>query len=93
MLTPVWVETSVSEIAKEAIEASTNPMGIDFELQRYTIYAGVRLQTKKNIPDKLIFLQKPPRKQTKAYFKFAYPMLHTAGGVVFTHQKRQTKMR
>lgn len=72
-------QTSVDAVAKKALEQSTNPLGVDFELKPYTTYYGVRLDRKKMRPDKLIFLER----FREPGYRFPKPVIHTTEKVLF----------
>ncbi|UKZ11310.1 hypothetical protein EhVM1_000295 [Emiliania huxleyi virus M1] len=70
---------TIDSIAQSIIKKSQNPLGIDWSMKRFTLYYGVRLQQRKNKPDKLIFLERP---STKSKI-FDHPVVHTANGTLF----------
>ena len=69
----------IESIARSEIKKSQNPLGLDWMMKRYTLYYGVRLQKRKNKPDKLVFLERPSRNSQI----FAHPVLHTTNGILF----------
>ncbi len=70
---------AIESIARSEIKKSKNPLGVDWRLKRYTVYYGVRLEKRKNKPDKLIFLERP----SKNSHIFAHPVVHTTNGTLF----------
>jgi|APSaa5957512493_1039668.scaffolds.fasta_scaffold151539_1 hypothetical protein len=72
-------KTNLNTLASEVIRQSSNPLGIDFDLKRYTKYSGVRLEPRKRRPDKLIFLE---RFRGHGH-RFRRPVFHTTKEVFF----------
>jgi len=70
---------TIEFIARSEITKSTNPLGIDWMLKRYTLYYGVRLEKRKHKPDKLVFLERP----SKNARIFSHPVVHTTNGILF----------
>lgn len=69
---PIYVEN----LAQKEILESNNPMGVDWEVLKYTFYHGVRLKKRKGRPDQLIFLQK----YRGGGRKFSKPVIHIDEG-------------
>ena len=70
--------TTVQNIAQNEINKSSNPLGINFEIPRFTVFRAVRLLKRARKPDKLKFLK------TYRGFgrKFDKPVLHTTEGAL-----------
>lgn len=66
----------VENLAQKEILESNNPMGVDWEALKHTLYYGVRLEKRKVQPDKLIFLQK----YRGSGRKFRKPVIHLEKG-------------
>ena len=78
-LEPIYIEN----LARNEILKSNNPMGVDWEVMRYTTYNGVMLIRKKGQPDQLRFLQKYRGRGRK----FSKPVIHSSGGHFFRPPK------
>lgn len=72
-------QTNVNTVAKELINKSTNPLGINFELTPYTFYYGARLQRHTRRADKLIFLERYRGKGQR----FPTAVVHTTNLTLF----------
>jgi len=72
-------QVNLKMIAKRALAESNNPLGVDYELDRYTVYRGVRLKMYKKRPDRLVFLQRVGNPK----HKLSKPVIHTAHEVLF----------
>ena len=72
-------ETTIHNIARKEINKSSNPLGIDFQIPRFTTFNGVRLLRRTLKPDKLKFLQ-----SYRGFgHKFDKPVIHTTNGRLF----------
>jgi len=71
-------------IANRALAESNNPLGVDYELNRYTMFRGVRLERYKKRPDRLVFLQRVRNPNEK----LLTPVIHMVDGVLFKYEPR-----
>ena len=63
---------SIEDIAAKEIAKSDNPLGVNWSLQKWTIYTHVKLERHTRVPDKLLFFTRDANGAVKLPIPVAY---------------------